>query len=100
MLVLGFKSPHQPFDPPTRTASIYDNQYAVDVPNLNSPPPGQTINENAGNYASPLRKYMSTIAGIDSCVGRILDQLEALNMKTTLLLFTLVIMDFSEVNIN
>ena len=81
LLVLGFKSPHQPFDPPARTALIYDSQYAADVPNLNSPPPGQTINENAGNYASPLRKYMSTIAGIDSCVGRILDQLEALNIE-------------------
>lgn len=81
LLVLGFKTPHQPFDPPSRTASIYDGESALNVPNLNTPPPGQTINVNSGNYASSLRKYMSTIAGIDNCVGRLMDQLESLNIE-------------------
>ena len=81
LLVLGFKTPHQPFDPPSRSEGIYDGESALEVPNLNSPPPGQRIDVNSGNYASPLRKYMSTIAGIDSCVGSILDKLEELNIE-------------------
>lgn len=81
LLVLGFKTPHQPFDPPSRTETIYNGQSALDVPNLNSPPPGQSIDVNQGNYASTLRKYMSTIAGIDGCVGSILNKLEQLNLE-------------------
>ena len=81
LLVLGFKSPHQPFDAPNRTADIYNGQSALDVPNLNTPPPGQTIDVNQGNYAGVLRKYMSTIAGIDDCVGSVLDKLEELNIE-------------------
>ena len=80
LLVLGFKTPHQPFYPPNRTETIYAGQSAIGVPNLNSPPPGQNIEENWGNYASTLREYMRTIAGIDSCVGSILDKLEQLNI--------------------
>ena len=41
LIVLGFKTPHELFEPPIRTETIYDGQSAVDVPNLNSPPPGQ-----------------------------------------------------------
>lgn len=81
LLVLGFKTPHQPFDPPNRTEDIFSGQSALDVPNLNTPPPGQNIGINQGNYPSTLRKYMSTIAGIDSCVGSILDKLEQLNIE-------------------
>lgn len=81
LLVLGFKTPHQPFDPPNRTEDIYSEQSALDVPNLNSPPPGQSIDVNQGNYAGILRKYMSTIAGIDGCVGSVLDKLEQLNIE-------------------
>lgn len=81
LLVLGFKTPHQPFDPPNRTENIYSEQSALDVPNLNSPPPGQSIDVNQGNYAGILRKYMSTIAGIDGCVGSVLDKLEQLNIE-------------------
>ena len=81
LLVLGFKTPHEPFKAPSRTETIYDGQSAVDVPNLNSPPPGQTIDVNQGNYAGVLRKYMSTIAGIDTCVGNVLDKLEELGIE-------------------
>ena len=81
LLVLGFKTPHQPFDPPGRTETIYQGEIALDVPNLNSPPPGQVIDVNSGNYTSALRKYMSTIAGIDDCVGHILDKLEELDIE-------------------
>ena len=80
LLVLGFKTPHEPFKAPSRTVTIYDGQLAVDVPNLNSPPPGQIIDENHGNYPGVLRKYMSTIAGIDDCVGNVLDKLEELGI--------------------
>ena len=48
---------------------------------MNTPPPGQTIDVNQGNYAGVLRKYMSTIAGIDDCVGNVLDKLEELNIE-------------------
>ena len=81
LLVLGFKTPHQPFDPPSRSADLYNGQFAADVPNLNVPPPGQTIGENGGNYAAPLRKYMSTIAGIDNCLGRIMEKIEELEIE-------------------
>ena len=81
LLVLGFKTPHQPFFPPKRTETIYAGQSAQEVPNLNNPPPGQNIEINSGNSPSTLRKYMRTIAGIDSCVGSILDKLEQLNIE-------------------
>ena len=83
LLVLGFKTPHEPFDPPNRTEVYFSGETARSVPNLNSPPPGpgQNIEVNSGNNASTLREYMRTIAGIDSCVGSIFDKLELLNIQ-------------------
>ena len=80
MLVLGFKTPHQPFDPPFRTENNYNGEEGEDVPNLDSAPPGKSPSNN-GNAAWDLRNYMRTIAGIDQCVGQILDRLEALNIS-------------------
>lgn len=81
MLVLGFKTPHQPWEPPVRTQNDFSTDSAQSVPNLNAPPPGQNITTNSGNYASTLRNYMRTVIGIDHCVGEVLDRLEALNIS-------------------
>ena len=82
MLVLGFKTPHEPFTPPTRTSNSYFNETAESVPNLNvdpvaipfGPPNTQTLHEQN-------RKYMRTIKGIDQCVGDLLQKLDDLNIN-------------------
>ena len=83
MLVLGFKTPHEPFTPPTRTSNSYFNETAESVPNLNvdpvaipfGPPNTQTLHEQN-------RKYMRTIKGIDQCVGNLLQKLDE-NLEKT-----------------
>ena len=83
LLVLGFKTPHQPFTPPSRTSTYYTNEIAETVPNLDinpvavlpsGPPDSQTRHwEN--------RKYMRAIKGIDQCIGNLFEKLDELNIS-------------------
>ena len=80
MLFLGFKTPHQGSQngvsnwyPPARTDGIFSGESSAYVPNLSVSPPfapgasgGNSSNVNNVNYCE-------TIAGIDGCVGNILD---------------------------
>ena len=84
MLFLGFKTPHQGSQnsvsnwyPPARTDGIFSGESSAYVPNLGVSPPfapgasgGNSSNVNNVNYCE-------TIAGIDGCVGNILDAVQA-----------------------
>ena len=84
MLFLGFKTPHQGSQngvsnwyPPARTDTLFDNQLSTYVPNLDVSPPFAP-DANGGNSGhSTNRNYCETIAGIDGCVGNILDAVQA-----------------------
>ena len=86
MLFLGFKTPHQGnqngvsnWYPPTRADGIFSGQLSANVPNTEpgvSPPfaPGAS-GGNSSNVNNV--NYCETIAGIDGCVGNILDAVQA-----------------------
>lgn len=78
MLVLGFKTPHQPFDPPARTESDYFNESAIPVDNLSINPAGVSIQQRW--LGEQTREYMRTIAGIDNCIGNVMQKLDDLNI--------------------
>ena len=84
MLFLGFKTPHQGTQngvsnwyPPARTDGIFSGQPSANVPNLGASPPyaPNASGGNSGNVTN--QNYCETIAGIDGCVGNILDAVEA-----------------------
>ncbi|MEC8190321.1 MAG: sulfatase-like hydrolase/transferase [Verrucomicrobiota bacterium] len=83
MLFLGFKTPHQGTQngvsnwyPPARTDGIFSGQLSASVPNLGLSPPyaPNASGGNSGNVSN--QNYCETIAGIDGCVGNILDAVE------------------------
>ena len=84
MLFLGFKTPHEGTQngvsnwyPPARTDGIFSGQPSANVPNLGTSPPyaPNASGGNSGNVAN--QNYCETIAGIDGCVGNILDAVQA-----------------------
>ena len=82
LLVLGFKTPHEPFTPPSRTSTDYFNEIAETVPNLNINPvalPFGTPNSQTRHEQN--RKYMRTIKGIDQCIGNLFEKLDELNIS-------------------
>ncbi|CAI8314404.1 MAG: Arylsulfatase [Opitutia bacterium UBA7350] len=81
MLVLGFKTPHSPREPPARSSSLFSSDSPADVPNLTSPPPFAP-NTYSGYDLTDLRNYMRTIVGIDQNVGEVLDLLDSLSIAS------------------
>ena len=84
MLFLGFKTPHQGSQdgvsnwyPPARTDTLFDNQLSTYVPNLDVSPPFAPGASGGNSGHGTNRNYCETIAGIDGCVGNILDAVEA-----------------------
>ncbi|MDA9592068.1 sulfatase-like hydrolase/transferase [bacterium] len=84
MLFLGFKTPHQGnqngvsnWYPPTRTETLFVNQLSTHVPNLDVSPPFAPSASGGNSSHGTNRNYCRTIAGIDGCVGDILDAVEA-----------------------
>jgi arylsulfatase A-like enzyme len=84
MLFLGFKTPHEGTQngvsnwyPPARTDGIFSGQPSANVPNLGVSPPfaPNATGGNSGNVTN--QNYCETIAGIDGCVGNILDAVQA-----------------------
>ena len=84
MLFLGFKTPHEGTQdgvsnwyPPARTDGIFSGQPSANVPNLGASPPyaPNVSGGNSGNFTN--QNYCETIAGIDGCVGNILDAVQA-----------------------
>ena len=94
-LILGFKTPHQPWEPPARTKDLYAGAAARTVPNLNTPPPylrargpnrsGQPVPPTAPTNLN----YFRCVKAMDDCVGRLLAALDQSGAtENTLVIFT------------
>ena len=79
-LVVGFKSPHSDFTPPTRNASLYATEVAGGAPSSNSLAP---YKPTAGYIPdATVRNYFRCIKSMDENVGRILDRLDYHNLAS------------------
>ena len=84
MLFLGFKTPHEGTQngasnwyPPARTDGIFSGQPSASVPNLTVSPPFAPSASGGNSNAVTNQNYCETIAGIDGCVGNILEAVQA-----------------------
>ena len=84
VLVVGFKAPHGPFDPPKRLAEAFAGEKARAVPNLGLPP---GFNPDLGKPKPPAGdrvdvnlSYFRCIAGVDENVGKVLAALDRLKL--------------------
>jgi arylsulfatase A-like enzyme len=83
LLVVGFKAPHGPFDPPKRLADAFAGEEARKVPNLGLPPGFNTDlgkKKDVGEKVPVNLNYFRCIAGVDENVGKILDALDRLKL--------------------
>ena len=94
-MMLGFKTPHQPWEPPPRAKNLYQDEMARTIPNLHTPPPyaGQNQNSKAGSSvpakAPTNLDYFRCVTAVDDCVGRLLDALDASHCASnTIVIFT------------
>jgi len=94
-MMLGFKTPHEPWQPPARTKNLYEGEMARSVPNLNTPPPYDGENKKARAGGSVPAKvptnldYFRCVTAVDDCVGRLLDALDATHFTSnTIVIFT------------
>jgi len=94
-LVVGFKSPHGPTEPPERAKERFAGEEARAVPNLNTPVP--YLGSEAGRKAAgpapatvPVNlNYFRCISGADDCLGRLLDALDELGFaQNTIVVYT------------
>jgi arylsulfatase A-like enzyme len=92
-LILGFKTPHQPWEPPNRTRDLYAGELARTVPNVNTPP---IYWQNPARAKRPVPPKMPTnlgyfrcVTAIDDCVGRLLKALDQSGLASnTIVVFT------------
>jgi hypothetical protein len=94
-MMLGFKTPHDPWKPPARTKDLYTGERARSIPNLNTPPPyaGEKQKAKAGSQAPekvPINlDYFRCVTAVDDCVGRLMDALDATHFTSnTIVIFT------------
>jgi arylsulfatase A-like enzyme len=83
LLVVGFKAPHGPFDPPKRLADAFANQTSRPVPNLGHPPGFNTDlgkKKDVGEKVPVNLSYFRCIAGVDENLGKVLDALDRLKL--------------------
>jgi len=83
VLVVGFKAPHGPFDPPKRLADAFANETGRPVPNLGLPPGFNTDlgkKKDVGEKVPVNLSYFRCIAGVDENVGKVLDALDRLKL--------------------
>ncbi|MBI4657751.1 MAG: sulfatase-like hydrolase/transferase [Verrucomicrobia bacterium] len=85
LLVVGFKSPHGPFEPPPRATNRFAGELARAVPNLPSSAPYMTVKPRPARPGAdsdekvPVNlNYFRCISAVDDCVGRFLHSLEEL----------------------
>ena len=95
-MVVGFKTPHGPFEPPPRTKNIYLNAKAKVVPNFNAPAPylNEKFKESVASRqleekVSTNLGYFRCITAADECLGRMLDALDENGFRdNTLVIYT------------
>lgn len=77
LMVIGFKTPHGPPTPPTRTKQLFPTQQIDTPPNATSYPP-YFVNPRPSTFGGDeFRNYFRAVAGVDYDVGRVLDALDA-----------------------
>ncbi|NNM30866.1 MAG: sulfatase-like hydrolase/transferase [Akkermansiaceae bacterium] len=86
LAVLGFKTPHQPWQPPARTSGLFSTDTPASVPNLTVPPPFAP-GANGGSDLGELRDYMRTVVGIDQNIGGVLTHLDTLGIANDTAVF-------------
>lgn len=94
-LVLGFKTPHEPWEPPARAKELYSGELARSIPNLHSPPPygGDNPKAIAGKPIpdkTPTNlNYFRCLTAVDDCVGRLMQALETSGVASnTIVIYT------------
>jgi arylsulfatase A-like enzyme len=95
-LVLGFKTPHQPWEPPARAKKLYTGEVARTVPNVNTPPIyfGKENQETKAQRPVPPTlptnlDYFRCVTAMDDCVGRLLQALDQSGFASnTIVIFT------------
>lgn len=77
-LVVGFKSPHGPFEPPPRARERFAGAEARPAPNMGAPVPylGQTTPRPPPAKIAAHLDYFRCISGVDDCLGRLLAALD------------------------
>jgi arylsulfatase A-like enzyme len=82
-LVVGFKTPHGPFEPPERAKARYEGEEARAVPNMDAPVPymlgakPRAAAAEAGKQTVPVNLgYFRCLSAVDECVGRLLAALD------------------------
>jgi arylsulfatase A-like enzyme len=92
LLVVGFKAPHGPFEPPGRLATAFRGELARGVPSLGVPPgfnPDLGKKKDAGEKVAVNLNYFRCIAGVDDNVGKVLDALDRLGLTgNTVVVYT------------
>lgn len=95
-LVVGFKSPHGPFEPPPRATNRFAGELARTGPNLSSPAPylagakGRAARAVGSDDKVPVNlNYFRCISAVDDCVGRLLNALDELGLAgNTVVVYT------------
>ena len=94
-LVLGFKTPHQPWEPPARAKNLYAGEVARTVPNVNTPPiyfgkQNQSPRQRPVPPTLPTNlDYFRCVTAMDDCVGRLLKALDQSGFASnTIVIFT------------
>lgn len=95
-LVVGFKSPHGPCEPPERAKDRFAGELARAVPNLQTPVPylpGLALKAKSAPAAdgkAPVNlNYFRCISAADDCLGRLLDALNKLGFsQNTVVIYT------------
>ncbi len=94
-MVVGFKSPHGPFEPPERAKDRFEGEEARVTPNLSISAPymglaasRRAIDPAAKTVPASLN-YFRCISAADDCLGRLLDALDDLDLaKNTVVIYT------------
>ncbi len=92
LLMLGFKTSHDDYQPPARHADTYSGETARSVPNLESQAVYQkeaaakaltsaTTQSKQRNRSEEILNYMRCVTAIDENVGRLLDELARLGLE-------------------
>jgi arylsulfatase A-like enzyme len=95
-LILGYKTPHQPWEPPARAKDLYAGEVARNVPNVNTPPiyaRKQNQETKANKPVPPTAptnlNYFRCVTAMDDCVGRLLKALDQSGFASnTIVIFT------------
>lgn len=86
LLVVGYKSPHEPRTPATRHKNLYASATPEPAINADDLPPYK--NKASGVSTEDTRNYFRTLKGVDENLGRILTRLDELSLaENTVVVF-------------